>query len=376
MHVAFNGWFWDQPNAGSGQYIRRLLHNLRRVDPTMRLTLVLPPHNNEPDDLPDDIDIVTTKGRGGKVGKVLFEQRTFPRMADRVAADIAHVPYWGPPLKTKARLVTSVLDVIPLALPDYSRGIANRLYVSLVRAAAAGSAHIITISEAARDDIVSFLDMSPESISVTYLGVDERFHPKIGAAGDAEIRRKYGLPERFVLYLGSFDKRKNVESLLEAYTYVAQAEGQEIPLVLAGKEPLWGTSMFPDLRKTVEALDLTHMVHWTGYVDEADKPAFYRLADVFVFPSIYEGFGLPPLEAMACGTPTVANAMPLFSETLADGAYLVKDARAMAGAIIALLIQDPLRRTMINQGLARSTHFTWRKTAEGTLAVYNRVMGR
>lgn len=376
MHIAFNGWFWDQPNTGSGQYIRNLLPHLRRIAPDLQMTLVLPPHNSSPDDLPDNVSVVTTGGRGGQVGKVLFEQRTFPKAVARVGADIAHVPYWGPPLSSPARLVTSVLDVIPLALPDYAQGFKARLYTSLVTAAARGSAHTLTLSEAAKADIVKYLDLPPERITVTYLAADERYHPKIGAERDEAVRQKYNLPDQFVLYLGGFDIRKQVNQLLLAYTYVGQAEGDNIPLVIAGREPAWGTSVFPDLPAYAAELNITDYVRWLGYVDEADKPSLYRLADVFVFPSMYEGFGLMPLEAMASGTPVVANDVSSIPEIVGDAAYLVQpgDARAMAGAIIALLLQQPLRDSLVNQGLARATNFSWRKTAKETLAVYEQVI--
>lgn len=376
MHIAFNGWFWNQPNTGSGQYIRNLLPNLRRIAPNLQLTLVLPPHNPTPDDVPENVNVVTTKGRSGQIGKVLFEQRTYPQMVARVQADIAHVPYWGPPLSSPARLVTSVLDVIPLALPDYAQGFKARLYNSLVTAAARGSAHTLTLSEAAKADIVKYLDLPPESITVTYLAADERYHPRMGAERDEAVRQKYDLPDQFVLYLGGFDVRKQVNQLLLAYTYVGQAEGDNIPLVIAGREPAWGTSVFPDLPAYAAELNISNYVRWLGYVDEADKPALYRLADVFVFPSVYEGFGLMPLEAMASGTPVVANDVSSIPEIVGDAAYLVKagDARAMAGAIIALLLQQPLRESLINQGLARATNFSWRKTAKETLAVYEQVM--
>ncbi|MBI5668788.1 MAG: glycosyltransferase family 4 protein [Chloroflexi bacterium] len=376
MHIAFNGWFWDQPNTGSGQYIRHLLPALRRVAPDLQMTLVLPPHNTSPDDLPENVSIVTTRGAGGQPGKVWFEQRTFPQMAGRVGADIAHVPYWGPPLSSPVQLVTSVLDVIPLALPEYSQGLGARLYTSLVSAAARGSAHTITLSNAAKADIVKHLGLPPDSITPIHLAADERFHPRLGAERDDAVRQKYDLPDKFVLYLGGFDRRKNVNQLLLAYTYVGQAEGDNIPLVIAGREPEWGTPLFPDMRQYAADLNITDYVRWIGYVDEADKPSLYRLASVFVFPTLYEGFGLMALEAMACGTPVVANEIPVIEEIVGDAAYLVKpdDARAMAGAIIALLLQKPLRESLVNQGLARATHFSWRRTARQTLDVYERVM--
>jgi glycosyltransferase involved in cell wall biosynthesis len=134
--------------------------------------------------------------------------------------------------------------------------------------------------------------------------------------------------------------------------------------------------MFPDMRKYAAELNITDYVRWIGYVDEADKPSLYRLADVFAFPSMYEGFGLPVLEAMSCGTPVVANDIPPIVEIVEDNAFLVPegDARRMGGAIIALLLQRDLHDSMANAGLARATAFSWRKTARETLAVYEKVM--
>ncbi len=372
MHIAVNGWFWDQPNTGSGQYVRRLLHALSKIAPDVQMTLVLPPHNNSPDAVPMPTNLVTTTGRGGRLGKVLFEQRTFPRMVAQVQADIAHVPYWGAPLSSPAPLVTSVLDVIPLVLPDYAPGFFNRLYVSLVSASARGSSHILTLSERSKTDIQTYLHIPADKITVTYLAADDAYHPRMGVERDEAVRQKYRLPDRFVLYLGGFDRRKQVDVLLYAYTYVAQVE--EVPLVLAGKEPDWSKKLFPDMRKYAAELKLTEDIIWTGFVDEADKPSLYRLADVFVYPTLYEGFGLPLVEAMASGTPVAGIDTPIGSEIAGDGAYLVKNARSLAGAILALLGQEPLRDAMINQGLARATTFNWRKTAKQTLEVYARVL--
>ncbi len=376
MHIAFNGWFWDQPNTGSGQYIRYLLQNLRRVAPDLQLTLIVPPHNSSPDNLPANVTVIPTRGSSGNFGKVWFEQRTYPQAVKQSGADIAHVPYWGPPLSSPARLVTSILDVIPVALPEYSSGFRARLYTSLVSAASHGAAHTITISNAAKADIVKYLNLPEDTITTTYLAADEAYHPRMGAERDAAVRAKYDLPDQFVLYMGGFDVRKQVNQLLLAYTYVGQAEGDNIPLVIAGREPQWGSPMFPDLRKYAEDLKITDYIRWIGYIDEADKPSLYRLADVFVFPSVYEGFGLPVLEAMASGTPVVANEVSSIPEVTGDAAFLIGEgnARAMGGAIIALLLQQSFRESQISQGLARATNFSWRKTAKETLAVYEKVM--
>jgi glycosyltransferase involved in cell wall biosynthesis len=377
MRIAFNGWFWGQSNTGSGQYLQHLLNNLRRVAPELEMVLVLPPHLSQAEALPDGVETVTTSGPGGNFGKVWFEQRSYPQAVGQSGANIAHVPYWGPPLASPAPLVTSVLDVIPLAIPDYAQGFGARLYTALVSASARGSAHVLTLSQASKLDIVEMLAIPEDDISVTYLATDPVFHPRMGAERDAAVREQYNLPQDFILYLGGFDLRKNVNQLLLAYTYVMQAEGMDVPLVIAGREPqAWGTHMFPDLRQYAKELGIEDNVQWIGFVPEEDKASLYRLARVFAWPSLYEGFGLPLLEAMACGTPVVANEVSCFPEVAADGAFLVEpgSARAMAGAIIALLHQEPLRQTQINAGLARVTNFSWRKTAQQTLAVYEQIL--
>ena len=382
VHIAINGWFYDQEATGSGQYLRHLLASLRQAAPEVELSLILPSHIQAPPDRPRAINVVSTTGSRfvpkalGKAGKVVFEQRTFPRIARAIGADIAHVPYWGAPITCPVKLVATVLDVIPLLYPVYSRGPLNSLYTALVSSAARGSNHIITISETAKIDIEEQLRIPEDAITVTYLAPAERYHPRIGADNDEAVRGKYNLPERFVLYLGGFDWRKQVNELLLAYTYVGEADGDTFPLVIAGREPEYDDRLFPNLRAYASRLEIEDYVQWIGFVDEADKPSLYRLADVFVFPSLYEGFGLMALEAMASGTPVVTSKAIVFEEVLEDAAFIVNNAREMAGAILALLIQQPLRDTMINQGLALASNYAWRKTAEETLEVYERVMRR
>lgn len=376
MHVAINGWFWDQPNVGSGQYIRRLVLWLMKIEPSLKITLIMPPHNPNPDGLPANVTAYATgqQAKTSKFGKVWFEQRTFPQAAKAVGADLAHVPYWGGPLSCPIPLVTSVLDLIPLIYPVYAMGVANRLYLSLVSTAARGSEHIITISETSKLDIEYWLNIPSENVTVTYLAADEQYHPMIGRDRDEAVRAKYNLPEKYVFYIGGYDKRKRVNEVLEAYTYIKRAMEGHYPLVLAGREPKWQEPLFPNLRTLADEMGVSESLQWIGYVDEEDKPALYRMASVFVYPSEYEGFGLPPVEAMASGTPVVASDEVIFDEMLEEGAYLVDGARAMAGAIIALNIQPPFRETMVNQGLAQATKYHWRKTARRTLEVYEKVL--
>ncbi|MBK8023646.1 MAG: glycosyltransferase family 4 protein [Chloroflexi bacterium] len=269
-----------------------------------------------------------------------------------------------------------MLDVIPLALPEYADGFFPRLYTSLVSAAARGSTQVIAISDAAKAEIAERLAIPPDRITTTHLAVDEQYHPRIGAERDPAVREKYNLPEQYVLAGFGFDRRKRLDVAMRAFSYVAKAEGENTTLVIAGREPHYAEPMFPDLRALARELEIEPFVQWIGYVDEADKPSLLRMASVFVFPSEYEGFGLPVLEAMACGTPVIASDIPVIQEVVEDAAYLVTsgDVRKMGGAMLALLLQDPLRQQMITRGLGRATRYSWRKTALETLAVYERTL--
>lgn len=376
MHVAINAWFWDIPNSGSGQYLRRLMRYLPKADSELKISLVMPPHNPQPDNVPDGIEVVSTgnKSKTNKLGKVWFEQRTFPKVAQNIDADLAHVPYWGSPLSIGIPLVVSVLDVIPLLYPLYAGGFFQRLYVEMVTQSALVADHIITISYTSQVDIEKLIGVQRDNITVTYLATDDVYHPQMGKERDEAVREKYDLPDNFVLGGLGFDARKQVNELLLAYTYIAPTQGQSTPLVLAGKQPDWDNPLFPDLPEYIQRLKLEDYVQWIGYVDEEDKASLYRLADVFAFPSEYEGFGFPPLEAMACATPAVVWNSVVAEEIYGDGAYFVETARELGAAILSLILQKPLRDTMVNQGLAQVTKYNWRKTAKHTLKAYKATL--
>jgi glycosyltransferase involved in cell wall biosynthesis len=380
MHIAFNGWFWDQPYTGSGQYLRQLVAALPQIAPNLKLTLIVPDRITSDNGIAPGIEIVTARAPlGGQVGKVLFEQQSFPDAAGKIGADIAHVPYWAAPLSSTIPLVVTIHDVIPLSMPVYQSGLGAKLYFSLVTASAKGVAHIITDSEFSRGEIVEQIGFPQEYITAIPLAVDPALHPRIGAERDPQIREKYDLPEQYAVYIGGYDVRKNLRALLSAYTYVGPPAGEEYPLVLGGRIPSqWGTPRFPDLPAEIERLGIGEYIRWIGPVEEADKPGVYRMARAAIFPSRYEGFGLGPLEAMACGTPTIAADASSIPEVVGDGAYLVDpdDSRKMGGAIIATLIQDDLRESLRNLGLARATNFSWQRTARETLAVYQQVIAR
>jgi glycosyltransferase involved in cell wall biosynthesis len=251
-----------------------------------------------------------------------------------------------------------------------------RLYNALVSAAARGANHIITDSFSSKLDVIDVLGIAEDDITAIYLGIGNEFSAESNFLLDMALAQKYALPEEFVLYLGGYELHKNVITLLSAYRYVVQAVGGDYPLLLAGRKPDKVTPLFPDYDATIAQLDLTDQVRWIGYIDEADKAALYRHANTFVFPSRAEGFGFPPLEAMACGTPVVTTDAGSLPEIVGEAAFTVDpdDERDMAGAIIATLVQDNLAADLRAKGLAQAKRFTWETTTHETLLVYDALL--
>ena len=377
MHVAINGYFWNKANVGSGQYTRQLIYHFNRLVSDLDVTLIYPAvdDDDEPEDVPPSVTVKKVAMRPGNLGKVLFEQFGFPRACKEAGADLAHVPYWGSPLRSPIPVVVTVHDLITLIMPEYHRSAAARLYTALVSASARGASHILTDSNASKDDIIKHLEIPAEKITTVYLAPSPDFSPDGDFLLDMAIKQKYDLPDFYALYLGGYTSHKNVYTMLVAYTYVINALGSDYPLVLAGKKPEPGTTEI-DYDELIEKLGLTEHVRWLGYIDEADKPVIYREAMNFVFPSRYEGFGLPPLEAMASGIPVVATDAPGVSEIVGDAAMAVDpdNVKRMGGAMIATLHQDSLRDDLIARGKKRAAEFSWEKTAGQTVAVYADVL--
>lgn len=375
MHIALNGWFWNRPETGSGQYIRQLVRHLWAVMPSIDISLILP---QAPEDVPEErLRIVTAPVKNnGHLEKVRFEQVIFPRAAEELGAHLAHVPYWGSPLQSPIPIVVTIHDLVPVIIPAYRGGVMARAYTGLVAAAARGASAIITDSEHSRQDIQRILSIPEEAIHTIHLAAGPDYQPQPALVIDMSIRKAYDLPTHYVLYLGGYDVRKNVRTLLKAYTYVRDGVDDQYPLVLAGRLPDKRTPRFDDVPFLTASMGLEDVVRPIGYVEESHKPALYRMAAAFVYPSRYEGFGLPVLEAMACGTPVIAANRSSLPEIVSDAGFLVEpdDARRMGGAILATLIQDNVAKENRTRGLAQAARFTWESTASQTLAVYEKVL--
>ncbi len=375
MRIAVNAWFLDQPGTGSGQYLRNLLHAMRAVASGHQFLLVTPLDRFDLQVPELQVEFWPFRSRRWRSnpGKVWFEQVSFPRVCRRWGADVAHVPYWGSPLKPSVPTVATVHDLIPLLLPAYRGGVLVRLYTRLVAASARRATMVLTDSQASKQDIEEHLHLPSERVHCVYLAVDGHFSPEPAPDDDA-IRRHYDLPHRYVLYLAPHDVRKNVAALVEAFATVAQAD-DDVLLVIGSKLPERDSPLFFDPRPLVAALGIEDDVRFIGWVDEAHKPALYRGAACAVFPSRYEGFGLPVLEALACGTPLVASNASSLPELVGDAGFALDpdDVRGLAGAILACLVDESLASELRRRGPEQAVRFSWRQAAQETLAVYEAV---
>jgi glycosyltransferase involved in cell wall biosynthesis len=377
MHLAINAYFWNKPNTGSGQYTRKLVFELNRLVSDLAITLVYPRAAGDPgpEEVPVGVEVQVVPIQAGYLAKVYFEQVLFPRTCRKVGATIAHVPYWGAPLQSPVPVVVTVHDLTTLLMRDYRRGLRVRMYNALVSASARQASHVITDSKASQIDIVKELGILQSGITAIYLAADAKFNPKPDLLMDMAVNKKYTLPEDYVLYLGGFELHKNVTTLLLAYTYVNQALGEAYPLVLAGRKPERTSPKVPDYERYIANLGIRDNVHWPGYIEEDDKPAVFRGASSFVFVSRHEGFGLPPLEAMACGIPVVASNCSSLPEVVGDAAFSIDpdDDRQIAGSIIATIVQEELASEMKQKGLKQAARFSWEKTATETLLIYDKA---
>jgi glycosyltransferase involved in cell wall biosynthesis len=357
MEIALNAFFWGQEQVGSGQYLHHLVAHLSE---DVSVACIMPP----------------ARARRNPLAKLLFEQMQVPRRAVAERAALLHVPYWAPPFFCKLPVVVTVHDLIPLLVADYRRSAAVRAYTAVVAAATRRADHIVADSEATKRDLISHLRLPTERITVVPLGVDCRYRAiqDQGAAG--AVRERYGLPDRFLLYLGGFDPRKNVPLLLRSYQRVVRGRPGTPPLVIAGQLPSPSSGGPHSLRLLAREMALEKHIRFIGWVREEDKPALYGAADLFVFPSQYEGFGLPVLEAMACGAPVIATRTSSLPELVAEGGVLVPvgDEEALSAAIADLLGDDDRRRRLGRAAVTRAGEFTWERTAHRTVEVWRRVL--
>jgi glycosyltransferase involved in cell wall biosynthesis len=355
----------DREPGGIGRYTVELLHALRAAG--------------------TDITVLNAGAAGAPEGaQVLPGARLLPGLLTIGQAEIAwcawrrnlgliHDPTGAMPLLlTGARRVATIHDVIPYIYPETSSRLDWLIYRCWLPLAVRRLDAIITVSEQSRSDIIRYLPVQPEDVTVIPEAASN-IYCVLGQAEIDSVLARHGIDFPYILYVGSVEARKNLPRLLEAYAKLREWSGQWKLVIIGARK--WKSNPVFD---TVRRLGLEPHVHFTGYVEESDLPALYNGASLFAFPSLYEGFGLPVLEAMACGTPVVTSNTSSLPEVAGDAALLIDpiDVEAIASAMRRVLEDHTLSTEMRAKGLARAREFTWERTARETIAVYERMLGK
>jgi glycosyltransferase involved in cell wall biosynthesis len=294
----------------------------------------------------------------------------FPLEFQREKLDVFHAQYIIPPF-CNCKTVTTIPDIAYEHYPEFFSNVDTLAAKLLIRSAAKKADHIITVSDYSKNDISRTYSIDPERITVTYEGAGLEFFPRDKAQCREHIARNYGIKSPFVLYVGRLQERKNLRRLLSAYARLIK-QGAEENLVIVGKKD-WMTE---NLESYAKSLGLTDSVIFTGYIPSADLPVVYNAAEAFVYPSIFEGFGLPVVEAMACGLPVLTSYGSSLQEVAGDAALLVDpfSEESIAQGLANLLGDSSLRVRLGQAGLARSATFSFQRTAEQTMRVYENVV--
>ncbi len=355
--------------AGVSRYSQHLVQGLGRLG----LPHHLEAYVRDPAFQAPGVELVRTRWPTHRpLARILWEQAVLPRVLAARGVELVHGLVNVLPLATEVPGVVTVHDLSFLHLPEtFPR--AKRLYLrALCRASVRRARAVIAVSRQTAQDVVRSFSVSAHRVHVVYNGVDGRFRPP-DPAQVAAFRRARGLPERYVFYLGTLEPRKNLERLLEAFALwrSRHPDERDVVLVLAGARGWFYEGIF----RRCDSLGLAEVVRFPGYLSPEELPLWYGAATVFVYPSLFEGFGLPVLEAMACGTPVICSDTASLREVAGDAAWTVspQDTEALARGLACLLADPGARTQLARRGLARAQNFSWQRTAQETAAVYEAV---
>jgi glycosyltransferase involved in cell wall biosynthesis len=371
MKVAIDVRKWR--DFGIGTYVRNVVRHLARLDSeTTYFLLCMPGDEATLRDLAENfVPVVETSPGYG-----LREHVSIPRKLARLGADLLHSPHYVLPLLCRTPSVVTIHDCIHLLFPDYLPSRMAWHYARfMIGSAVRRSAIVLTVSEASRRDILRFFPRADaERVLVVPNAIDSAILDDPGPEEMERVRERYQIRGRFLLYAGNIKPHKNIERLISAFGLLRKdPRHSDLKLLIIGDE----ITRYASLRHRVEQAGVRQEVRFFGFVPDRTLAALYRLASVFVFPSLYEGFGLPPLEAMACGTPVVTSRLSSLPEVVGDAATLVdpySDADIARG-IDEVLTDHELRASLVARGRAQARRFSWERSARAVHAAYLRAVG-
>ena len=355
---------------GIGTYIRNLLIHLGRIDGETEYVLLCQPHDSAvADEIGPNFRSVTERSTPYSVS----EQIQIPMALRREHIDLFHEPHYVLPPLIHCRSVVTIHDCIHLMFPQY---LPNRLAYAYARgaiwAATRRSDRILTVSETSKSDILRRFNVPADKIAVIYNAIDDRLRVPPTEEAVARVRGRYQLDNPFVLYVGNIKPHKNLERLIDAFARLRRSGLDHLTLLILGDE----ITKYQGLRRAVHQHKLHKAVRFLGFVPIETLSVLYRLAAAFVFPSLYEGFGLPPLEAMSCGTPVVTSNASSMPEVVGEAAFLVDpyDPDSIADGMRQVLTDASLRATLIERGFERAKMYSWEKSVRRIREIYAEVI--
>ncbi len=355
--------------TGIGTYTHQLIDSINSLDNLNKYMIFMPQCCSNDINFKSNFKIVNiTENEFGN----FWDEVNIPNILEQGDVDIYHVPQNGVglPEKKDCALTITLHDIIPYKMPETVSERYLKIFHEEIPSIVSRCDGIITVSNFSKNDIANAFNFPKEKIFVTYLASEKIYMPLDKELCKKILVKNYDIDGDYLLYVGGFSPRKNILGLIQAFSKVVK-KFPDLSLVIAGKK---GISY--DLYKAeVEKYNLSHNVIFPGFIPLEDLPILYNGAEIFVYPSFYEGFGLPPLEAMACGTPVIASNVTSIPEILDDSALLISphDIEELYHAIINILEDEDLRQKLILKGIIKNSEFSWKNTAEKTIIAYNKM---
>jgi len=379
MRIGVNLLPFRQQLAGAGRFTKNILENLARLDQRNKYFLFVtePSKANFQLGVDNFTQINCPFSPTSIISRILWEQLILPWQLLYYRIDLLFTPSVAIPFWTPGKTVTVIHDMIPFhkSVAKYSRMRSNYIRAATIKAIKKSDI-LIAVSETTKREMIQLCDAPEDRIFVCLEGADLKYQKITSQSVINEGRLKYKLPDKFILFVGTLEPGKNLPRLFEAFYQLKKENRIAQKLVIVGA---YGWGRLRHYREVLQAPQaLKDEIIFTGYVPDEDLPLIYNAADLFVFPSLYEGFGLPPLEAMACGTPVITSNLSSLPEIVGEAGILINpyNTKDLADAIERVLKDDALKKAMIAKGLAQVKKFSWRRAAEVIYNSFNQVGGK
>jgi len=374
MNIGIDATSIPKDKTGVGVYLINLIEEISKLDYNNKYYIFV--QNDDIDEFRVDNDNFTIVSINSKIYRKTFfrlfwEQFELPLKLKQLNIDVLHSPHYTTPLFTKIKKIVTFHDMTFYITPEVHTFFKRTLFKLYMLVSSKFADKILTVSKSTSNDVQNILNVKPEKITVTYNAKSYIYRPIDDSSKIETVKNKYNISNKYILFVGTLEPRKNIKNLIMAFNKYKKNNKSKIKLVIVGKKG-W---MYEEIFEIVKTKKLENEVIFTGFVDLEDLPFLYNGAEAFIYPSIYEGFGIPVLEAMSCGTPVVTSNISSMPEIIGDAGLTInpKDSNELFQAIKTLLINKDLRKKYGKKGLERSRKFTWKNCAKITLATYEEV---